>query len=74
VGRQPGLFRRPALEPSRIFFVHPDEFDQVFGSEVGERLDAIFSDPADPDDAMSISMETVAQPVFIFAEVLRNPG
>ncbi len=25
----------PALEPSRIFFVHPDELDQVFDTEVG---------------------------------------
>jgi hypothetical protein len=45
-----GLFGRPALEPSRIFFVHPNEFDQVFDTELGERLDAIFSDAIDLDD------------------------
>ncbi|KRR13636.1 hypothetical protein CQ10_38720 [Bradyrhizobium valentinum] len=39
-----GLFGLPALEPSRIFFVHPDELDQVFDTEVGERLDPVFSD------------------------------
>jgi hypothetical protein len=33
-----GLFQRPALKQSRTFFVHTDELDQVFDSEVGERL------------------------------------
>lgn len=27
-----------------MFLVHPDELDQVFDSEVGERLDAVFAD------------------------------
>jgi hypothetical protein len=46
------LFGRPALERSRTFFVHADEFGQVFDSEVGERLDAVLSDTLDPDDAV----------------------
>ena len=67
-----GLFGLPALEPSRIFFVHPDELDQVFDTEVGERLDAIFSDAIDPDDAVLDLHFTgdVPQPVFVLAEVL----
>jgi hypothetical protein len=36
--------QRSALEPSRIFFVHPNELDQVFDTKVSERLDAVFSD------------------------------
>ena len=34
--------RRSAPEPSRIFLVHPNEVDEVFDTEVGERLDAVF--------------------------------
>ncbi|KRQ88653.1 hypothetical protein CQ10_38055 [Bradyrhizobium valentinum] len=45
------LVGRPALEPSRIFFVHPDELDQIFDSEVGEGHDAVFAGAIDPDDA-----------------------
>jgi SOS response associated peptidase (SRAP) len=67
-----GLFRRPALKQSRTFFVHTDELGQVFNSEVGERLDAIFSDAVDPDDAVLDFhfVGDVAQPVFVFAQVL----
>jgi hypothetical protein len=36
-----GLFWQPAFEPGRVFFVHPEEIDQVFDAEVGERLDTI---------------------------------
>lgn len=46
------LFARPAREQFRTFFIRADEFGQVFDSEVGERLDAIFSDAIDPDDAV----------------------
>jgi hypothetical protein len=70
-----GLFgRRPALKQSRTFFVHPDELDQVFDAEVRERLDAVFSDAIDPDDAVLDLhfVGDVPQPVFVFAEVLRD--
>jgi hypothetical protein len=42
----------PALEPSRIFFVHPDELDQIVDSEVGEGLDTVFPDAIDPHDTV----------------------
>jgi hypothetical protein len=69
-----GLFRWPALKQSRAFFVHTDEFDQVFNSEVGERLDAVFSDAVDPDDAVLDLhfVGDVAQPVFVFSQVLSD--
>jgi hypothetical protein len=41
-----------AAEEFGIVLVHPDELDQVFDSELGERLDAIFSDAIDADDAV----------------------
>jgi len=69
-----GLFQQPAFKQSRTFFVHTDELDQVFDSEAGERLDAIFSDAIDPDDAV-VDLHfvgNVPQPVFVFAEVLRD--
>ena len=71
-----GLFGLPALKPSRIFFVHPDELDQVFDTEVGERLDTVFSDAIDPDDAVLDLhfVGDVPQPVFVFAEVLGDLG
>jgi hypothetical protein len=46
--------------------VHTDELDQVFNSEVGERLDAIFSDAV-------LDLHFVGdfpQLLFVFAEVL----
>ena len=52
--------------------VGPDELDQVFDSEAGERLDAIFSDALDPDDAV-LDLHfagDIPQPVLVFAEVL----
>ena len=66
----------PAFEPSRVFFVDADEFDQVFDSEVGECLDAAFFDAIDPDDAVLDLHLTgdVSQPAFIFAEVLGDTG
>jgi len=69
-----GLFWLPAFEPSRIPFVDADELDQVFDSEVGECLDAIFFGIIDPDDAVLDLHPTgdVSQPVFVFAEILRN--
>jgi hypothetical protein len=72
VGRRPtGLFGRPALEPSRIFFVDPNELDEVFDTEVGERLDAIFSDAIDPDETVLDLHFTsdVPQPVFVLAKL-----
>jgi hypothetical protein len=29
--------------------VHPDELDEVFNTEVGEGLDAVFANTVDPD-------------------------
>ncbi len=71
-----GLFRLPAFEPSRIFFVDADELDQVFDSEVGECLDTIFPGVIDPDDAVLDLHPTgdVSQPVCVFAEVLGDTG
>ena len=68
------LFGRPALEQPRTFFVHADEFGQIFDSQVGERLDTIFSDAIDPDDAVLDLhfVGDVPQPVLVFAEVLRD--
>ena len=65
------LFGQSALEPSRVFFVHPNELDQVFDTEVGERLDAIFSDAIDPDETVLDLHFTgdIPQPVFVLAEV-----
>src|SRR6516165_5922717 len=79
VGRRlVGLFRRlqSALEPSRIFFVHPNEFDQVFDTEVGERLDAIFPDAIDSDDTVLDLHFTgdLAQPVFVLTDVRGHTG
>src|SRR5262249_9692246 len=67
-----GLFRRPALKQSWAFFVHPDELHQVFDTDVGEGLDAIFADAIDPDDAVFDLhfIGDVSQPIFVFAKVL----
>ncbi|SIO51629.1 hypothetical protein SAMN05443247_07002 [Bradyrhizobium erythrophlei] len=69
-----GLFWRPALKQLRAFLVHPDEFDQVFDSEVSEGLDAMFSDAIDPDGAVFDLhfIGDVSQPVFVFAKILGN--
>jgi len=40
-----------APEQFGVFLVEPDELDQVFDPEVGERLDAVFSDAIDPPGA-----------------------
>jgi hypothetical protein len=52
--------------------VHFDELGQVLDAEVGERQDAVFSDPVDPDNAVLDFhfIGDVRQPVFAFAEVL----
>jgi hypothetical protein len=49
--------------------VHPDELDEFFDTEVGERLDAIFSDTIDPDETVldlhsSTGSATIFPPVF----------
>jgi len=69
-----GLFWRPALKQLRAFLIHPDEFDQVFDSKVCEGLDAMFSDAINPDGAVFDLhfVGDVSQPVFVFAEILRN--
>jgi hypothetical protein len=56
--------------------VHPGELDLVFDTEVGERLDAIFSDAIDLDDAVLHLHFTgdLPQPVFILAEVRGHTG
>ena len=62
----------PALEKRGIVFVHFDQLDEVLDAEVGERHDAVFSDPVDPDDPILDFhfIGDVRQPVFAFAEVL----
>lgn len=69
-----GLFWRPAFEPGRAFFVHPEEIDQVFDAEVGERLDTILPDAVDPDDAiLDLHFDgDIAQQIFIFTKILRD--
>jgi len=42
----------PAREQLGVFFVEPDELDQVFDAKVGERLNTIFADAIDPDQAV----------------------
>ena len=54
-----------------VFFVEPDELDQVFEAKVGEGLNTIFADAIDPDQAVDLHFDgNVAQPVFVFTEVL----
>ena len=62
----------PALEKRGIVFVHFDQLDEVLDAEVGERHDAVFSDPVDPDDPILDFhfIGDVCQPVFVFAKVL----
>jgi arginyl-tRNA synthetase len=50
--------------------------DQVFDTEVGERLDTVFSDAIDPDDAILDLhfVGDVPQPVFVLAEILGDTG
>lgn len=57
-----------SLQQFGVFLVELDELDQVFDSEVGERLDAVFSDAIDPDDAVFDLhfYGDVAQPVFFY--------
>lgn len=43
-----GLFGLPALEPIRMLFVHPDELDQVFDTEVGADDDGAGAGSAGP--------------------------
>lgn len=71
--RYPGL---PALEPGRNIFVHLDELDQVLDTEVAERLDLIFSDAVDPDEAIPDShfVGGVPQPVVVLVEARGHTG
>lgn len=52
----------------------PDELDEVFDSEVGERLDAVFSDAIDPEAAiLGVHFAgDVRRPVLVLAEVLSD--
>ena len=71
-----GLFWRPALKQLGIFSVHLNELDEAVDAEVSERLDAVFSDAIDPDDAV-LDLHLVGdvpQPIFVFAEVLGDLG
>src|SRR5271166_3405673 len=72
--RPPAEQSRP--EQSRVFLVELDKLDEVFNSEVGKRRYTVFSDAIDPDDAvLGIHfVGDVAQPDFVFAEVLSNTG
>ena len=71
-----GLFWQPAFEPGRVFFVHPEEIDQVFDAEVGERLDTILPDAVDPDGAiLDLHFDgDIAQQIFIFTKILCDLG
>lgn len=51
-----GVGRGLALEQSWVLFVEPDQLDEVFDSEVGERLDAVFSDALTQMTPSSISI------------------
>ena len=64
--------RRRLTEKGGIAFVHFDQLDEVLDAEVGERHDAVFSDPLDPDHPILDFhfIGDVRQPVFAFAEVL----
>src|SRR5271165_917489 len=75
IRRRPQAEQSPP-EQSRVFLVELDKLDEVFNSEVGKRYYAVFSDAIDPDDAvLGIHfVGDVAQPVFVFAEVLSNTG
>src|SRR5258705_10142999 len=55
-----------------MIFVDLDELDQVLDSEVGERQGGIFSDSINPDDTvLDVHLiGDIAQPAFVFAEVL----
>jgi hypothetical protein len=57
-----------------VFLVYPDEFDQVFDAEVGERHDTVVSDAKDPDKAVLRvhSIGNVPQPVLVFAKIPCN--
>jgi hypothetical protein len=62
----------PALEQRGIVFVHFDEIDQVFDSEVGERDYAVISEAVDPNHAV-LGLHIVGyieEPVLVFAEIL----
>src|SRR5258705_9443125 len=54
--------------------MHLDEFNQILDSEAGERYDAVLFDAINPDKAILIfhSTGTVTQPVFLFAEIVRD--
>ncbi|PPQ16452.1 hypothetical protein CV770_26385 [Bradyrhizobium sp. AC87j1] len=43
---------RASAEQLGVFFVEPDELDQVFDVKVGERLNTIFADAIDPNQAV----------------------
>jgi hypothetical protein len=62
----------PTVEQGGIVFIHLDQLDEVFDAEVGERHDAVFSDPVDPDNPILDFhfIGDVRQPVFAFAEIL----
>ena len=66
----------PAFEPGRVFFVHAEEIDQVFDTEVGEGLDAILTKAVDPDEAiLNLHFDgDIAQQIFIFTKILCDLG
>ncbi len=51
-----------------------DEVHEAFDSEVGEGLDAMFSDAIDPDGPVFDLhfIGDVSQPVFVFTKILGN--
>jgi len=66
------IFAVAPLEQRGIVFVHFDEFNQTLDSEVGERRNAVFADPIDPDHAVfGFHLHgDVEEPVLVFAKVL----
>lgn len=53
-----------------------NQLNEVFDSDVSERLDAVLSDAMDQDDVVLDfhCVGNVPQPIFIFAEVLGDLG
>jgi hypothetical protein len=71
-----GSFPLPAREQLGVFFVEPDELDQVFDAKVGGRLNTILAEAIDPDQAvLNLHFDgNVAQSVLVFTEVFCDLG
>lgn len=71
-----GVGCRVAACAVQVRFVEPNQLNEVFDSDVSERLDAVLSDAMDQDDVVLDFhfVGNVPQPIFIFAEVLGDLG